>query len=381
MGLWRKVGMMKNFTISITIIMTLSISLIACKRGKSEFKVPHIPSITGNNINKIITFNQDNIILVGAFGYVAHTTKGSQIHFKNSKKDFWKVQETGLEEELLCDAIFPDSNHGWAVGIVGTIIHTSDGGKTWVRQESGTKNHLFGVSFADCKNGWAVGSMETIIHTSDGGKTWGKQEVEENPEKGIFAPDIHYNGIYFNDAYEGWLVGEFGTIYHTTDGGKNWNYHFCPVIKPKLAEDEWEMPMPTLFEVYFVDRNRGFILGIEGTLLKTEDGGREWKKVESSAKHALYSISVVGDRCWAVGSRGTYILSTDGGNTWSSKKGAIHTKGWLCSISFIDEKRGWVVGKSGSVFKTVDGGESWDWLSGISYDWPEFKPPKELVGD
>jgi photosystem II stability/assembly factor-like uncharacterized protein len=193
--------------------------------------------------------------------------------------------------------------------------------------------------------------------------------------------DINYNGFYFHDANEGWLVGEFGTVYHTTDGGKNWKYHPTPELSPKVAEDEWEMPRPTLFDVYFADRNRGFILGIEGTFLKTEDGGKEWKKIDVPTERSLYAIDAVGDKCWAVGDRGVYMVSTDGGNTWSYKDGVIHTKGWLCSITFIDEKTGWVVGKSGAVFKTVDGGESWDWLSGISYDWPEFKPPKFLVGD
>ncbi|KPJ55580.1 MAG: hypothetical protein AMJ42_06620 [Deltaproteobacteria bacterium DG_8] len=380
MSLWRGKLKLNIDLVNIIIIIALFTSPIGCKKGESGFKAPHIPSITGNNISKIIAFDEDNILLTGAFGLAARTTKGSQIQFENSKKDFWEYQETGLEEELLCDASFPDPKHGWAVGIAGTIIHTSDGGKSWVRQESGTERHLFAVCFPDHKNGWAVGSMETIIHTSDGGKTWEKQEVEEPPEETIFAPDMHYNGIYFHDASEGWFVGEFGTIYHTIDGGENWKYHICPILKPKVAEGEWEMPRLTLFDVYFADRKRGFILGMDGAMLKTDDGGEEWKKIDASTNQALYSIAVVSDKCWAVGARGAYIVSTDGGNTWTSKKGAIHTKGWLCSIAFIDEKTGWVVGKSGAVFKTVDGGESWDWLSGVSYDWPEFKPPKALVG-
>jgi photosystem II stability/assembly factor-like uncharacterized protein len=116
-------------------------------------------------------------------------------------------------------------------------------------------------------------------------------------------------------------------------------------------------------------------------MMKTEDGGKSWKKVDSKATRALYSIAIVGNKCWAVGDRGNYVVSTDGGDTWTAKPNAIHTKGWLISVAFVDENTGWVVGKSGAVFKTVDGGEKWDWLSGVSYDWPEFKPPKFLVGE
>jgi photosystem II stability/assembly factor-like uncharacterized protein len=87
------------------------------------------------------------------------------------------------------------------------------------------------------------------------------------------------------------------------------------------------------------------------------------------------------DHCWTAGNRGALIKSTDGGNTWVNKTGTIHTKGWLTSVDFVDKNHGWVVGKAGAVFNTRDGGETWDWLSGVSYDWPEFKPPKELVGE
>lgn len=373
--------MIKNSIINLIIITVFFSCLTACKRSGSEFEVPHIPSIYGNNIHKVIAFDKDDIFLTGAFGLAARTSRGSEIRHENSTKDFWEFQKTGLEEELLCDASFPDPQHGWAVGIVGLIIHTSDGGKTWVSQKSGTENHLFSVFFADRQNGWACGYMNTIIHTSDGGKTWEEQEEEESSEKDFFAADVNYNGLYFHDANEGWLVGEFGTIYHTTDGGKNWRYYPTPQLAPEVAEDEWEEPRPTLFDVYFADRERGFIVGIEGIMLRTEDGGKNWEKIDCSTGQALYSISVVGDRCWAVGSRGAYIVSTDGGNSWVSQKGAIHTKGFLTSVAFSDENTGWVAGKAGAVFKTVDGGKSWDWLSGISYDWPEFKPPKFLVGE
>jgi photosystem II stability/assembly factor-like uncharacterized protein len=366
---------------SVVISVIFSISLISCKKKQSDFAFPHIPSVYSNNISKVIAFDKDAVFLAGSFGYAARTDKGSQIRFENSKKGFWQVQDTGLAEALLCDASFPDPMNGWVVGITGIILHTTDGGKTWVRQESGTENHLFAVCFVDLNNGWAVGAMETVRHTSDGGKTWEEQEEGKSAKEDFFAVDINYNGVYFHDANEGWFVGEFGTINHTTDGGKTWNYYEEPLLKPPFDEQTWEEPKFTLFDVYFTDRNRGFLLGIEGTLLKTDDGGKEWKKVDSSTDQALYSMTSVGDKCWAVGSRGAYIYSTDGGSTWSWDKEAIHTKGFLTSVSFSDENTGWVVGKSGAVFKTVDGGAKWEWLSGVSYDWPEFKPPKILVGE
>ena len=69
--------------------------------------------------------------MIGSFGFAARTSQGSEIRHENSSKQFWEVQDTGFVDELFCDVSFTDPDNGWAVGIVGTIIHTSDGGKTW----------------------------------------------------------------------------------------------------------------------------------------------------------------------------------------------------------------------------------------------------------
>lgn len=67
---------------------------------------------------------------------------------------------------------FIDTQTGWAVGEKGTILHTADGGKTWIKQKSCTKDKLMSVHFVDIQTGWAVGSNNTILHTSNGGESW-----------------------------------------------------------------------------------------------------------------------------------------------------------------------------------------------------------------
>ncbi len=36
---------------------------------------------------------------------------------------------------MLWDVCFVDEHHGWAVGENSTIIATTDGGKTWIKQD------------------------------------------------------------------------------------------------------------------------------------------------------------------------------------------------------------------------------------------------------
>src|SRR5215472_14149316 len=59
-----------------------------------------------------------------------------------------------------------------AVGDLGTIVRTTDGGATWKRIASGTTAGLLAVSFPDIDTGFAVGSQGTILRTLDGGATW-----------------------------------------------------------------------------------------------------------------------------------------------------------------------------------------------------------------
>src|SRR5262249_35368701 len=70
---------------------------------------------------------------------------------------------------------FMDPQRGWAVGLSGTILVTTDGGVNWRAQTSGTKEHLWSTHFVDAQRGWAVGDHGTILATTDGGGNWGTQ--------------------------------------------------------------------------------------------------------------------------------------------------------------------------------------------------------------
>jgi photosystem II stability/assembly factor-like uncharacterized protein len=63
--------------------------------------------------------------------------------------------------------------HVWAVGRPGSAaLYSPDLGKSWQVVRTGQPLPLHGIFFRDDKHGWAVGELGTIIATSDGGKTW-----------------------------------------------------------------------------------------------------------------------------------------------------------------------------------------------------------------
>ena len=63
--------------------------------------------------------------------------------------------------------------HYWVVGRPGSVaLHSDNSGQNWEVVRTGQQLPLNGIFFTDEKHGWAVGELGTITATSDGGKTW-----------------------------------------------------------------------------------------------------------------------------------------------------------------------------------------------------------------
>ncbi len=188
---------------------------------------------------------------------------------------------------------FIDENRGWAVGaaedknVAGGIIYaTQDGGETWNLQYASGNKELFlhEVKFADVLNGWAIGD-KSVIHTSDGGKTWQRQNIPE---------DTYFFGIDVLSPKEAWVVGSYGVILHTIDGGKNWSQ---VKLSPEY-EDHW------LNSVKFVNSNKGWIVGNEGVIFFTNDGGKSWSLENKNKSSYLRGLTTTKKSIFAFGNDG-----------------------------------------------------------------------------
>lgn len=116
-----------------------------------------------------------------------------------------------------CRYFYPDGKSGWAVGDGGTVLNTSDDGKTWAEKNIGTSQQLRSIYFKpDGLHGWIVGEDGAIFATEDGGETWSPQTSNTKQ----FLLSVHF----IPDTQRGWIVGSGNTILTTTDGGKHWHY-------------------------------------------------------------------------------------------------------------------------------------------------------------
>jgi photosystem II stability/assembly factor-like uncharacterized protein len=168
-------------------------------------------------------------------------------------------------------------------------------------------------------------------------------------------------GVSFSDQNTGTAVGVNGTILRTTDGGTNW-------FPQASGITDW------FNSVCFTDANTGTVVSASGKILRTTDGGTTWTLQTSPAYSNFWSVCFTdADNGTAVGSEGKIVRTTNGGTTWSLQSSG--TTVWLNRVSFTDPDNGTVVGDYGTILRTTNGGINWinqsiatsDALWGVSF--------------
>jgi len=266
----------------------------------------------------------------------------------------WKIIST--QNKDLKDISFVDNNNGWAIGYPMLIARTTNGGQSWQYQidgSSGKVNLSDGTTFGadklkaalksvcfigsgDKVTGWAVGEKGIILNSPDGNK-WVAQTS---------FIDETLEGVYFIDSDKGWVVGRNGTILYTTNGGAKWNKQ---AYKDRTA----------FYGVFFLDTNRGWIIGQGGTILTTTNGGSQWSvQVDPKLKSFLRDVFFISpSKGWIVGTEGLILSTTNGGSSWSVQ--TSKTINNLFGVCFTSENEGWAVGEGGLILRTSDGGRNW----------------------
>lgn len=171
---------------------------------------------------------------------IAHTADGGNT---------WQVQYSNKGDERLMGIECVSPQRAWAVADNGSVLHTEDGGITWMRQDVGTDASLLRVRFFG-EDGWIVGSRGIILRTRDGGSTWERQSLDIDSDSVL--TDIHIIGE------QGWLIGSPGVMFHTADAGRTWH-------RQKYSSDR------DLLCLFFVSPHRGWAGGEKRTLLRFSD--------------------------------------------------------------------------------------------------------------
>jgi photosystem II stability/assembly factor-like uncharacterized protein len=120
-------------------------------------------------------------------------------------------------------------------------------------------------------------------------------------------------------------------------------------------------PKPTGFKLRDIkksDDNILWTIGEYGTMLKSQDEGENWTKIELQTNAYLYDITFQGNRGWIVGADGTILFSDDFGQSWSAQHSGVSKT--LHKVEFFDRNIGWILASESVILRTCDGGLFWE---------------------
>jgi photosystem II stability/assembly factor-like uncharacterized protein len=207
---------------------------------------------------------------------------------------------------------------------------------SWAAQTSGTGSSLYGVWGASRSDIWAVGLMSTILHSSDGGMTFGQVT------SATFSGDWYsVGGSSANDLF---IVSTTGTAIHSGDGGVSWT--------------DVSTPSRSAMAILGFPSGDVFILGTTG-LAHTIDGGTTWNTITPATggemMTGIWGTSI--NDLYIAGSSGLILHTSNGGATWSSKIGPnafLRGIGGTSNGSDV-----YIVGDSNCVLHSNDHGATW----------------------
>ncbi len=221
------------------------------------------------------------------------------------------------------------STDALAVGQSGAMERYSSLSSSWTSISSGTSNDLFAVTSSG-SDVWAVGDGGTILKSTDSGKTWSSQSVSSQISQicNPYPSGCDYlQGVAFSDQNNGIIVGTNETILTTSDGGSTWNYVQGQAPGPRQPGDYSlnGVIFASNGDAYAVGTNSG--TGTDATILYRPSGSTSWATQNSNvgSGYGLRTIGYAAPYVIAAGQGGTIdVLDTSSPNpTWTVQSDPI----------------------------------------------------------
>lgn len=146
---------------------------------------------------------------------------------------------------------------------LGSIYKSTNGGIDWIPILASSDKSYNSITFINNAIGIAVGSSGVVLRTSDGGNTWTETLLGSESLSKV----MHIgNSIY--------AIGLNGSIFKSTNQGMTWNKHESNTnIELKAASFTTSSSFKNDLFIESTISEIGWIVGENGIILKTEDGG------------------------------------------------------------------------------------------------------------
>lgn len=210
------------------------------------------------NFYDIDLISENEAIMSGSQGKIYKITEfGENIHSIKITPTDVELNHISFINQSIGFAHFQDAS-------LARLFKTVDGGINWIEIEA-ISEELFAI-VEDLKflteeigfrGGWYNPHLQKTI---DGANNW-NQTKNENSEWDFWSSIYDFH-IENNQPYTFFACGWYGEIFRSIDYGANWELLESPVSNTT-----------TLRSIFFIDDFNGWIVGDNGTILKTTNGG------------------------------------------------------------------------------------------------------------
>jgi photosystem II stability/assembly factor-like uncharacterized protein len=302
-------------------------------------------------------------------GYVPGTPRRGYLYTSSDGGNTWQKLYDVVASDL--SKVQMNGNSGLAVGRNGVVLFTNDGGQNW--DMTPTYNLANGDSaVADANlndvvltntgggfNGLVVGSSGAILQVSglgSGTLTYQLPFGYTPNHAETFTSVTFDNNVFYASGYD---VAGAGFIYRSDGNGNNFtkltNYTATDLVKVTFIRSG----------ITLADSLRGnsgqtgFAAGIDGSLLKTKDGGQNWFQINTGQvrnfrdiyfRNGAIGVAIIDSMSATNTTFGLLWKTADGGHTWArlGKKNEYYT-----SLYFYNRDNGIAVGKGGLIKRIV----------------------------
>ncbi|XZE51335.1 WD40/YVTN/BNR-like repeat-containing protein [Planctomycetaceae bacterium SH139] len=216
-----------------------------------------------------------------------------------------EIPASRLDDAGLWDVQFLDPDQGWAVGDLGVILVTRDGGDNWRPQSSGTSASLRAVSFLSPRDGVVVGgwyetdtglSRGVILRTRDGGASW---ESVPSDLPALTAFTRLPGGVWI--ASGDWSSIHLGRLFVSEDQGLSW----------RVIDGDQSFPATALS----LNSAGVTLCDHQGVLFQFDLAN--WQLAALSAPGPCSLLHVHADTAIAALQSGGLLVSRNGGQRWT----------------------------------------------------------------
>ena len=158
------------------------------------------------------------------------------------------------------------------------------------------------------------------------------------------------NSVYFRpQSQTGFIVGANGTLLKTTNGGDDWSS-----INTSLSSE--------LNSIFFTNSTTGFFTGSSGELYRSTNGGSNWSALTSQTTQSVNDVFFYNANFGIiVADQGDLSKTNNGGLLWTKITTGVSEN--LNSVHIISSTIAYLAGDNGTILKSTNGGSNWTALT------------------